>query len=267
MNRIKGNTNKKKIELDSYKTSDENDEGDEDNEGNEGNGDDKVIRVIKTIELNQIQLKLKKIGLNQDQINFDNIYNKDDEGNEGEISNNNILNNFSRFQNRRKKKSSKAHNSYLDITAHWINKEFEICNMVLNVEEIPYSHTVLDDWNLEDKIIIIVIDNGSNVKSAVTRLKKNWIPSSAEQATRLLEEENYTTLALTASIIDEVISTRLLEEENYTTLALTASIIDEKFVREVTNFTIDKRIYPDESYLKSAATSCAKLEFHKYFKD
>ena len=85
--------------------------------------------------------------------------------------------------------SSKAHDSYLGITAHWINKEFEICNMVLNVGEIPYPHTgveislhvskVLDDWNLEDKIIIIVTDNGSNVKSAVTRLGKDWIPCAA----------------------------------------------------------------------------------------
>lgn len=41
----------------------------------------------------------------------------------------------------------------------------------------------------------------------------------------------------------------------------------QKFVREVANFTIDKRIYPDESYLKSAAAGCAKLEFHEYFKD
>jgi hypothetical protein len=59
----------------------------------------------------------------------------------------------------------------------------------LNVEEIPYPHTgveislhvskVLDDWNLEDKIIIIVTDNGSNVKSAVTRLGKDWIPCAA----------------------------------------------------------------------------------------
>ena len=61
--------------------------------------------------------------------------------------------------------------------------------MVLNVGEIPYPHTgveislhvskVLDDWNLEDKIIIIVTDNGSNVKSAVTRLGKDWIPCAA----------------------------------------------------------------------------------------
>ncbi|CAG8629122.1 2535_t:CDS:1, partial [Diversispora eburnea] len=61
--------------------------------------------------------------------------------------------------------------------------------MILNVEKIPYSYTgveiahhvseVFDDWNLEDKIIIIVTDNGSNVKSVVTRLEKDWIPCTA----------------------------------------------------------------------------------------
>ncbi|RHZ80337.1 hypothetical protein Glove_137g13 [Diversispora epigaea] len=40
-----------------------------------------------------------------------------------------------------------------------------------------------------------------------------------------------------------------------------------KFVWEIANFTIDKKIYPDGNYLKSAANNYAKLEFHEYFKD
>ncbi|CAG8663019.1 10432_t:CDS:1, partial [Diversispora eburnea] len=36
------------------------------------------------------------------------------------------------------------HDSYLDITTYWINKEFKICNMVLNVGEMPYPHTSVE---------------------------------------------------------------------------------------------------------------------------
>ena len=39
----------------------------------------------------------------------------------------------------------------------------------------------------------------------------------------------------------------------------------QKFVRKVANSAIDKRIYPDESYLKSVAAGCAELEFYEYF--
>ncbi|RHZ88135.1 hypothetical protein Glove_26g84 [Diversispora epigaea] len=38
-----------------------------------------------------------------------------------------------------------------------------------------------------------------------------------------------------------------------------------KFVQKVANFAIDKRIYLDESYLKSVAASCTELEFCEYF--
>ncbi|RHZ82210.1 hypothetical protein Glove_112g36 [Diversispora epigaea] len=38
-----------------------------------------------------------------------------------------------------------------------------------------------------------------------------------------------------------------------------------KFVWKVANSTINKRIYLNESYLKSVATDCAELEFHEYF--
>jgi len=79
--------------------------------------------------------------------------------------------------------SSKAHDSYLGITAHYIDKNFEIYSLVLDIGEISYPHTaveishhvskVFNDWNLEEKVLIIVIDNGSNVKSAVSRLDKN----------------------------------------------------------------------------------------------
>ncbi|CAG8507761.1 11948_t:CDS:2, partial [Diversispora eburnea] len=51
------------------------------------------------------------------------------------------------------------HNSYLDIIAHWINKEFEICNMVLNIGKIPYPHT--------------------GIEIALTKLEKDWIPCAA----------------------------------------------------------------------------------------
>ena len=85
--------------------------------------------------------------------------------------------------------SSRSHDSYLGITAHWIDKNFEIFSMVLDIGEIPFPHTaieisrhvlkVFNDWDLESKIIIIVTDNGANVKSAVTKLEKEWIPCAA----------------------------------------------------------------------------------------
>ncbi|CAG8628335.1 2170_t:CDS:2, partial [Diversispora eburnea] len=47
--------------------------------------------------------------------------------------------------------------------------------MVLNVGEISYPHTVTD--------------NGNNVKSAVTRLEKDWIPCAAHTLQLLITKE------------------------------------------------------------------------------
>ncbi|RHZ53021.1 hypothetical protein Glove_452g45 [Diversispora epigaea] len=179
------------------------------------------IPITSSKELNNYEINNK--GDEGDENNKDNESNKsdeDDEGDKGEINDNNILRKKSKLKKSKivvVLRSSfvwnffitdydtetdvvyticqtsvnffKPHDLYLDITAHWINKEFEICNMVLNIGEIPYLYTdieisrhiskVLDNWNLEDKIIIIVTDNGRNVKSAVTRLGKDWILCAA----------------------------------------------------------------------------------------
>lgn len=83
--------------------------------------------------------------------------------------------------------SSDSNKSFITVTCHFINTNNELENVVLDTKEIPGSHTaeaiagsvqgVFDDWNISDKVIAIITDNGSNVKKAVNDiLKKSHIP-------------------------------------------------------------------------------------------
>lgn len=73
--------------------------------------------------------------------------------------------------------TSRAHKSYITVTAHFITKEFQMIARVLNTVEVPESHTainlasrlrqIVDDWQITGKISCIVTDNASNIIKAV----------------------------------------------------------------------------------------------------
>ncbi|CAG8850988.1 10798_t:CDS:2, partial [Gigaspora margarita] len=77
--------------------------------------------------------------------------------------------------------TSRAHDSYLGITCHWISDEFRIYDLILGVIEMgAYKTTnnivdsielILEEFGLEgSKIFSITTDNSSNVKLAITQL-------------------------------------------------------------------------------------------------
>ncbi|CAG8698969.1 10391_t:CDS:2, partial [Gigaspora rosea] len=75
--------------------------------------------------------------------------------------------------------SSKAHDSYLGITCHWLTEDFQIQKILLKLIELPYPHghveiyntvqEVIEDWKLDKKIAAILTDNGANVKAAIEK--------------------------------------------------------------------------------------------------
>jgi hAT family C-terminal dimerisation region len=76
--------------------------------------------------------------------------------------------------------SSPAHLPYLGVTAHWLTSNFEPCEILLSMEELPYPHGATEiqehlldlfyEWEIDTKISAIVTDNGSNVKKACNEI-------------------------------------------------------------------------------------------------
>ncbi|CAG8747869.1 102_t:CDS:2, partial [Gigaspora rosea] len=76
--------------------------------------------------------------------------------------------------------SSRAYDSYLRITCHWLTDSFELHEIVLEIRELDDHYaidivesvnSVLDKFSINhQKIFSITTDNGSNIKSAVQQL-------------------------------------------------------------------------------------------------
>jgi|GEM_PF-1403063 len=76
--------------------------------------------------------------------------------------------------------SSRAHDSYLGITCHWLTDSFELHEIVLEIGElddhcasdiVESVNSVLDKFNINyQKIFSITTDNGANVKSAIQQM-------------------------------------------------------------------------------------------------
>jgi len=76
--------------------------------------------------------------------------------------------------------SSRSKHGYLGLTATWINKEFEIMDVLLEISYFPAPHTAkaiievinkaIRKWEIEDCIVSITTDNGSNMKAAIQGL-------------------------------------------------------------------------------------------------
>ena len=76
--------------------------------------------------------------------------------------------------------TSNKQEAYISITAHWLDDELKMQHAILATPEMPEAHTgvniasrikqVLRDFNIENKVIAYVADNGSNVVKALNEL-------------------------------------------------------------------------------------------------
>ena len=73
--------------------------------------------------------------------------------------------------------SSRSKHGYLGLTATWINKEFEIIDVLLEISYFPAPHTAvaiaevikkaIRKWEIEDRVVSIITDNGPNIVAAI----------------------------------------------------------------------------------------------------
>ncbi len=75
--------------------------------------------------------------------------------------------------------SSHSKHGYLGLTATWINQDFEIVDVLLEISYFPASHTAeaiantikkaIQKWEIEDKVVSITTDNGANIVAAIQK--------------------------------------------------------------------------------------------------
>src|SRR2546430_13594857 len=78
--------------------------------------------------------------------------------------------------------SSKAKHGYLGVTATWITPNFEIKDVILEINYVPSPHSsqvianelykCIKNWDLEYRITSITTDNGSNMVSMLPLLNQ-----------------------------------------------------------------------------------------------
>ncbi|GES93415.1 zinc finger BED domain-containing protein 1-like [Rhizophagus clarus] len=76
--------------------------------------------------------------------------------------------------------SSRSKHGYLGLTATWINKNFEIMDVLLEISYFPTPHTAkaitegiknaMQKWEIENLVVSITTDNGANVVAAIRDL-------------------------------------------------------------------------------------------------
>jgi hypothetical protein len=77
--------------------------------------------------------------------------------------------------------SSRSKHGYLGLTATWINKDFEIMDVLLEISYFPTPHTAqaiteaienaIQKWEIESQVISITTDNGANMVAAIRDLE------------------------------------------------------------------------------------------------
>jgi hypothetical protein len=76
--------------------------------------------------------------------------------------------------------TSRSKHGYLGLTATWINQNFEIVDVLLKICYLPSPHTadviantiknIIQEWEIEDRVITITTDNGANMVAAIRKL-------------------------------------------------------------------------------------------------
>lgn len=72
--------------------------------------------------------------------------------------------------------TSDSNKAYISATTHFVHNN-KIINAVLATKKIPESHTgeniasalsnCFDEWDIKNKIVTVVSDNGANIKNAI----------------------------------------------------------------------------------------------------
>ena len=72
--------------------------------------------------------------------------------------------------------TARNRSSYLGVTCSFIDDSFQLCEVTLAIQYLPYPHTannivellnhIIRVWNLDEKIFTITTDNGSNMVRA-----------------------------------------------------------------------------------------------------
>ncbi len=73
--------------------------------------------------------------------------------------------------------TSISNNSYVGITVHFIDDDFQFKSGLLSLKYVPHSHSginlasekksVINQWDLEKKVVNATVDGASNVKLAI----------------------------------------------------------------------------------------------------
>jgi len=82
--------------------------------------------------------------------------------------------------------TSRNRQGYLGITCSFIDAEWKLKEFTLAIEYVRYPHTaihireslesILEEWDIRDKVYAITTDNGSNVKKAINDMKEvKWL--------------------------------------------------------------------------------------------
>lgn len=79
--------------------------------------------------------------------------------------------------------TSAKNENFMAVTGHFIDSEFKMNSVLLNCDKMDLNHTALNlsaqlkavvqEWDLENKVILVVSDNASNITSAVKN-KLGW---------------------------------------------------------------------------------------------
>lgn len=86
--------------------------------------------------------------------------------------------------------TSKSRQGYLGITCSFIDSEWKLKEFTLTIEHVRYPHTathiletlesILEEWNIRNKVYAITTDNGSNVKKAINDMEEvKWLGCTA----------------------------------------------------------------------------------------
>ena len=76
--------------------------------------------------------------------------------------------------------------SYLSLTCHFINKEWQFKSYILQTKEMDVAHNainiaeelgiILKEWKIEHKVVAVTTDNAKSVVNATSHLNKMHIP-------------------------------------------------------------------------------------------
>lgn len=94
--------------------------------------------------------------------------------------------------------TSRCNESYIAVTAHFVNKEFILKSVLLECSEITERHTsenlsneikgIITKWQLDGKVVLVVSDNAGNIKNAINNLHLRHLGCFAHTINLVVEE-------------------------------------------------------------------------------